>query len=232
MRRAAVLLALLALPAAAAIQRQAHAYGTGSSFTPITATLSNCATNRGYLIVLLVTDYGHDVTTDTISSTSIPSGWSHGSNSTSSTQENVAIWWAYSASVSNAETVTVTNGQYPAFFAACYSGTASSPLDQQSVGPSQPGSVTPPQNNELIVTGSGNENTSSAPTVNDGFSISDAIPESSGHYVGGGMADLVQTAAAAINPTWTETGGTPATAIMTFKAAAAVASGGGFVIVM
>jgi hypothetical protein len=212
-----------------AIQRQAHAYGTGVGFAAVTATLSNCSTNHGYLIVLAVTDYAHDPTTDTVSSTSIPSGWSHGNNSVSGT-EDVAIWWAYSTSLSNSEAITVTNGSYPAVFAACYSGTSSSPLDQQNDGISQPGPVTPTQSNELIVTACATEGLSSSPTVNSGFSVTDALPEHAGWYVGGGMADLMQTAASATNPTWTD-GSSPAAAIMTFKASASSA-GSKFSIVM
>lgn len=91
---------------------------------------------------------------------------------------------------------------------------SSAPFDvQTSNGNSsttiQPGPVTPSTNNSLVVsslevTASGNGTSAS---INSGFTISDQVPFTSGHNYGGATAYLVQGAAAAVNPTWTVTGG-------------------------
>lgn len=86
-------------------------------------------------------------------------------------------------------------------------------IDQQSASASgtsttsQPGSITPSANGALIVTGcqcGPNTNVS----INDSFTISDDILYSAGNYFGGAMGYLIQTTAAAVNPTWTASSGT------------------------
>jgi hypothetical protein len=87
----------------------------------------------------------------------------------------------------------------------------------------QPGSVTPTQNNELVVTGIGTSIATGTPTVNGGFTVENTVPLLGGQYFGGGLADLVQTAATPANPLWTWSGtGNLVAVIMTFKAAAQV----------
>jgi len=107
-----------------------------------------------------------------------------------------------------------------------WSGAASSsPFDVQNatVGTAttvQPGSITPSQNNSLIVTGVGAQNTQTF-SINSSFTISDQWG-GSGNAVPGAMAYFVQSTAAAINPTWTETGSGVMTAtIAAFKPGAA-----------
>ena len=105
-----------------------------------------------------------------------------------------------------------------------FSGAATSAvLDQtNSSTSSQPGSITPSQNNELIVTGYCDANVSPL-TINSGFTITDqAIFVSGTNYAGGG-AYLIQTSAAAVNPTWAGTT-QPASAIASFKPGAGAPS--------
>ena len=134
---------------------------------------------------------------------------------------------------STSETFTLNlGGSYTAygFFCATFSGTltTASPFDVQNatvgIGNTyptiQPGSITPTANGDLIITvasqGSGSVTSVS---VNSGFALltsSTAAP---------GYAYLVQTTAAAINPTWTLSGGFHLTsAIAAFKAGTAAAS--------
>lgn len=85
------------------------------------------------------------------------------------------------------------------------------------------GSITPGQNNSLILSGGCFGNSSANPyTPNGGFTVADQLTASPGNYLGGAAAYLIQTSSAAANPTWSWTGSTDAAVtIATFKAAAA-----------
>lgn len=73
-----------------------------------------------------------------------------------------------------------------------------------------PGSITPSQDNTLVVTTCAFSGTGSTPlSINGGFTKNEEIDFSSGNYYGNGIAHLIQTTAAAANPTWTKTGATP-----------------------
>jgi hypothetical protein len=103
-----------------------------------------------------------------------------------------------------------------------------SPFDKQngsqnSVNTSrQPGSVTPSEGGELIITGiAGELNTHGAFSINSGFTISHQKDFENPHNTPGAMAYLIQGAAAAVNPTWSWTGSkNGASTIATFKMAA------------
>ena len=86
----------------------------------------------------------------------------------------------------------------------------SSPIDQQAgtflaSGTSfQPGSITPGQNNEIIIASIVTGNTGGAVSINSAFTVSDAVAFGAGVNQGAVMAYLIQTSAAAVNPalTW------------------------------
>lgn len=86
----------------------------------------------------------------------------------------------------------------------------------------QPGSVTPPEDGCLVVTGLTLEHASSATGVDGGFTA--AFTELGSDNIGGGLAWLVQATAAAVNPTWSWSGGGSsfASTIAAFKPAAAI----------
>ena len=95
----------------------------------------------------------------------------------------------------------------------------------------QPGSVTPAQNGELIFAAFGSESGATTYTVNSSMTISTNIDYAGGLHEGGACAYLVQTSAAAINPTWSVSGsGQLSAAIATFNQPAAAATGRPFVI--
>lgn len=132
---------------------------------------------------------------------------------------------------SAAHTITLTNGISPYWFGvfAAWSGSAAAPLDQANgIAPSgtdtsiQPGSITPAQGGELILSGT-QVYSASAPTIDSGFTIVANLAGSASY--GGGLAYLEQSAAAAVNPTWSWTGACQSPcAIASFKAAAATAA--------
>lgn len=131
-------------------------------------------------------------------------------------------------------TVTDTSGKVTISLTAFVGGATSSIDDQNNAAGSifsqtlQPGSITPSQNNTLIVTGIMSSDDSREPTtINSSFTVASSYSSTNGVSVNSGIAYLVQATAAAINPTWTLANGTAtheAATIASFKAAAAAAA--------
>lgn len=102
-----------------------------------------------------------------------------------------------------------------------FSGGSTSTFDQeagqmQSAAPMQPGSITPTQNNSLVVTGIFCYFGGSSPTCNSGVTYYGVA--ASGNIGMGGSGWLAQGSAAAINPTWVgNNGGENAVIIASFK---------------
>ena len=117
--------------------------------------------------------------------------------------------------IDSAQTFTYTSAgldDYPAICVASFSNVATTtPLDQQNGGTGsgttfQPGSVTPTQDNELLVTGLGQQSTPNTISIDSSFTVTDQQAYHSGNgNFGAALAYLVQTSAAAANPTWSET---------------------------
>lgn len=83
-----------------------------------------------------------------------------------------------------------------------------SPLDtptSASMTSGTPGSVTPTNNGSLIITGVKSDNPGDTYTIGSGYTIAGQIPFSAGVNFGGAAAYLIQTTAAAANPTWNVT---------------------------
>jgi hypothetical protein len=83
----------------------------------------------------------------------------------------------------------------------------------------QPGSLTPPTANSLVVTALEMVASSGAATINSGFTVLESTTDADSFAVA--LAYLVQTSASAVNPTWTAPGAADriAAAIASFKAA-------------
>lgn len=114
----------------------------------------------------------------------------------------------------------------PSFAVTAWSGAAASPFDQENTNgsgvPYTTGSITPSEDNELLIAAIAWENgATDTASINGGFAISDQSPYVPGTSDGAAQANLIQTSAAAANPTWTlATSDTAARAIASFKAAA------------
>jgi hypothetical protein len=118
---------------------------------------------------------------------------------------------------------------FPSITVSAWSGSAVSPFDQENGAGSgssgstiSPGSVTPTQDNELVIAALEHDaNSSGAVSINGGFTITNAVSHD-GNHEGGAMAYLIQTTAAAANPQWniTNNASDRVAAIATFKAAA------------
>lgn len=135
------------------------------------------------------------------------------------------------ATVGSGHTFTLSGtGQFPSLSACVFSGVkTASPFDQQNgnhnsaVTSLVTNSVTPSEDNELLFTTStiiDGTGASTVGTINGGFTLIGSLGLGLGNYYGIQTAYLVQTAAAAANPTWSWTGSFDALArIATFKAA-------------
>lgn len=125
------------------------------------------------------------------------------------------LFFTASGSYTNGMTVSVANSAWSFLSVAvlALSGVASTPLDQQNGtttgtdGTSlQPGSITPGEDNEIIVAAVTTSSTETAFSINGGFTIADQFDLSGGNHFSLGLAYLIQTTAAAANPTWSWTG--------------------------
>ncbi len=136
-----------------------------------------------------------------------------------------AIYYAANPTVGTGHTFT-QGGTAGSLAVAAFSGALTvAPFDQQSgaawdgSSPDAAGSVTPSENNELVIAGAGSSFT--GPSIDGGFTIAQYTDFVGGTNYGSALAYLIQTTATAANPSWTTTGGC-APVCATFKS-----SGGG-----
>lgn len=135
------------------------------------------------------------------------------------------IFYCYNPTVGTGHTFSYAES-FSSTAVTAWSGAATSPFDvENGFGPAsgtfttvQPGSVTPSQSNELIVTGIGAGGNSGAYSLDSGFTVAAQMAAVSGTRYGSGIGYVVQSAAAAVNPTWTlATAGSVAAVIASFK---------------
>jgi hypothetical protein len=210
----------------------AHASGhTASGGASPATTTPNIDTTGANLIVMGAAWYNGGTVTfsDSAGNPSPTLLTVYQSNTASVAAVQMAYWYSPTLSSTHNFTFSSTAACYASVYVSAWGGAAASPFDQQyGNGPVagntliQPGLVTPASNNELIVSICATSNTgSTVPTIDSGFTVSDALAYLASNYFGGGMAYLKQTTAAAVNPTWTFGGtassGSIAAAIATFK---------------
>jgi len=144
---------------------------------------------------------------------------------------SLRFFYCQAPSVGAGHTFTLSGASsYAALAVAAFSGSAASPADQQggSGGTATPGSITPSEANELVLTAVTDSSPGGIATaVSGGFAVLDTLANSSGNHFGVGLAYLVQTSAAAANPTWSAGNVFPASAIASFKAGGGGGGGGG-----
>lgn len=146
------------------------------------------------------------------------------------------IYYISNPTTSSSQTFTENLGSnnYPSICVAAFSGTNTSLVFDVENGAKtlsnvttfQPGTVTPSQNNELIITGIGVGGTTNSLTIDNGFTINGQKTGTGGAAEGIGMSYLIQTSASAVNPTWTNANNVhTAATIATFKVGSAATSG-------
>lgn len=175
-----------------------------------------------------------------------PIGDNKGNLYTPLTQRNASsvggtIFYCVNPVVGSGHTFTTGNGSASAFSSAIISAWGSGGVfDQQNgavntgaVSARTTGSVTPSENNELIIamkTAAGAETAGAGVTIDAGFTLLTGVAFSSGQHFGVSAAYLIQTTAGAVNPNFAWAAGDAhevAAAIATFKIAVAGAGIGG-----
>ena len=153
--------------------------------------------------------------------------WTQLTNSSGGSNSNARIYYCYNPTVGSGHSFSYNGANtYPALCIQAWSGAVASPFDQQNgalatASTIQAGSITPTANNELIVAGIAAGTGFTAPTINSGLTVSDT-GLGGGSAFGNSMAYLVQSTAAAINPTWTVGSSTDLNAVIaSFKGSAA-----------
>lgn len=183
--------------------------GGGAGFAPVSSVSEVIGQNGGStsaidttganLIVLTVPYYPLLGGTPTVSDSK---GNSWTALTLQANQGAVRLYYCVSPIVGSGHTFTATGTDiYATIDVLAFSGASASPYDQESGSAfDSPGSITPPQDGCLLVTASSNNGGTTS--VDSGFTgfTHDFTP---GSHMGGGIAYLIQSAAAAVNPTWT-----------------------------
>ena len=138
------------------------------------------------------------------------------------TNSGTVIFYSRVTSVGSGHTFTLT-GTFSSICVAGFSGSISSPFDQEngagstSASTLATGSVTPTNDNQLIIASVESGGAGDPFSINSSFTI--AVQDNGGaDSFPSGLAYKIQTTAAAINPTWTLAASTQtAAAIGTFK---------------
>lgn len=131
------------------------------------------------------------------------------------------MYYCFAPTVGSGHTFSIaaTNG-YTSITVLGASGAVASPFDQENQAADyQPGSVTPSEDNELVLTALGFGSAGGTSSVDSGFTKVEDLDFSGGNAYGIALAYKIQTSAAAVNPTWSNSAGSAVSKIATFKAA-------------
>jgi hypothetical protein len=187
-----------------------------SGETDASVTTPAINTTGATLLVVMVSS----ATTSPTLSDSKSNSWNALNIATSAGGQKGQLYYASSPTVGAGHTFTAAGvNTFPAVAVLAFSNVKLvSPFDQQNTSnTSQPGSITPSQSNEVIVTGLHVSNLSVPPSIDSGFSVPVYSLHAGGVSYGVAISYLVQTSAAAINPTWNAGADTYATTIASFK---------------
>lgn len=232
----ALLVLLLASPAWAQYTTPlvtAAAKGVADNQTATTAAIDT--TGAGIIVVV----FGHYSALDGAAAVTDNKGntWTNCGTAVNANSLRVRICYLRGGTVGTGHTFTLTSvvAILPGLAVAAWAdASVASPLDQQSAGGSgtgstsfSAGSLTPSENCELVVFGSSWLNNNGATvSVDGGFSIAAQI-DRGGNGAGVALAYLVQTTAAAANPTATpDMGGDTFSAVSASFKAASTSCGG------
>lgn len=192
-----------------------------------TTTTAINSTGANLLVVAIAVDSG-TMANPTDSKTNT---WTGLTQTVVGTDTAIKIFYSFGGTVGSSHTFTQP-ASYGSIFVAAFSGSTSSPFDQQN-GNTQAsgtsvttGSVTPTQDNELIIAVADIANTNTLQSIGGGFTTLDTTNGVNGVNYGGIMGYLIQTTATAANPTISWTGTAEAAArIASFKVPAVGGTG-------
>lgn len=197
-----------------------------------TFTTAAVVTTGASLIVVAIADYqlGPGVTI----SDSAANSWSARTLYATSNIGQVRTYYVASPSTSGTHTFTVTGiGTFASIAVAAFAGSHATPYTAETGANNgagattcSPGSVTPADNDSLVVTATVMDQIGAVATVPSGYTLTGQEPRVSGQHFGIALAYVIQTTAAATNPQWSYDSSIVAAAnTAVFKAAA----GGGAV---
>lgn len=200
--------------------------GTNKGGGADSVTTDAIDTTGATLLVAHLAYYTPTSTTPTISD-SKGNTWTELAHNASASGIGGRMFWCVPSSVGGSHTFsseTISN-LFPCIAVVAFSGGHASPFDDDTAGNGtgstiQPGSITPAEDNEVLVTG---VSVGAAGTVSVDSGFTEPNAEASGAAFQVSIAYKIQTSAAAVNPTWTiPSGGYGSVATMAaFKAAAA-----------
>ena len=180
-------------------------------------------TGANLLIVGIACDGGANPTvTDSRGNT-----WTQLTSYVNGTNARVRLYYSSPSSVGTGHTFTMGGTfNYGSVNVLAFSGAkTSTPADQQNgtsgfIGSSGTGSITPTENNELIVSMISCNGQCTPTTIDSGFTKVFEIDFASGVSYGSAIAYKIQTTAVAVNPIWTRnTANGTALTIASFKVA-------------
>ena len=173
----------------------------GGTANTVTTVISD--TTGANLLVCVASWYSITATAANLTDSKSNSGWVLIATYTGGAGYKVGILYCVPTSVGSSHTATFAGtGSYPSLDFRAYSGAHATPLDQESGAAStSPGSLTPSEDNCLIVCGRVSVS-GTIPTIGSGFTNLDYTTYLASNHMGGGGADLIQTTAAASNPAW------------------------------
>lgn len=195
-------------PASAALIAHAHVAGVAAS----DATTPPIDTTGATLIVVglqsVVDPIGATDLTDSVGNT-----WVAGTLFSGSSSRHARMFYCINPTTNSSHTfsyLTSAGAFYPVVSVSAFNNTPAGAFDQETTGTEtlsagvtvQPGSLTPANANNLIVTFLSGDAYDTI-SINSGFTISDALGKVGGLTQGGASAYLVQSATTAKNPTWT-----------------------------
>jgi hypothetical protein len=199
-----------------------------TSFQGASTPSSAINTTGANLIVLVVARAGSSAPTDSKSNT-----WASAMSSPGPVGQTVDLYYCFTPTVGSGHTFQCAD-TFSAGAVLAFSNALASPLDQTLIDsaertpPTAAGSsLTPTQNNEIVIAAFGGYPADGTIGINGGFSTPVAVPGTGGLSYGCAISYLIQTTAASANPTWTDAGGSGDIRILmaSFKASA----GGSFI---
>ncbi|HEX7769696.1 MAG TPA: hypothetical protein VF422_06670 [Dokdonella sp.] len=200
-----------------------------------TVTTSGINTAGADLLVAIVAQ--ESAVADAAFSDSKGNTWTKLTGQTESPGKSV-LYWCRPTSVGSGHTFTATqSSSRPSVCVEAWSGSATSPFDQQNGAHSSDGgatlatgSVTPTQDNELVIAGAAARG-QTVSSIDGGFTLANSQAGSATND-GAAIAYLVQTSATAANPTWTfgTAGSIKMALIATFKQAPVTSNGNMFLV--
>ncbi len=194
------------------------------------ATTTDPISTQSANLLVAAVGYNPTVTSEPALTDNKGNTWSAIGSVNSGGTTKLRMFFLLNGAVGHGHTVTATGAD--SFGGVClmaFRGSATSPLgsalsdsDAGSASTVQPGPLTPDNDNSLVITGLAfDANSSGAVSINGGFTaVSTASVAATS--VGSGLAYLVQTTAAAADPTWNVTNVATAgiaAMITTFRAA-------------